>query len=681
MKIWTSGTTAFLLILATCWSLPAASKPMQNMDVFELEVAADVQISPDGNQVAYIRRSMDIMKDRVRSNIWLVDNDGTQHRPLLSGTANYNSPRWSPSGDRIAFITRADMHGAELHVIWLDTRQTALLTQLPSAPSDISWSPDGQQIAFSSLVEQAPPTLAKPPKAPKGAKWAPAAKVIDRLRYRADGAGYLKNGFTQIFVVPATGGTPRQLTSGDFHHGGRLSWSPDGETIAFSANRSENFELQLDGSTIWSVSVADGELTQLTERPGVESNPVFSPDGSMLAFQGLPDNRMAYRQAAIYIIDLASGETQTIEANLDRSFSKVLWRDKNTLIVSYNDYGKTVIAELELDGKVTPLTDQVGGVAIGRPYTSGSFSVADNGAYAFNYAATDRPADVGYAKGKRAPLRLTDLNTDLVSQRELSSIEQLRWQSTDGLDIEGWLVFPPEFDPEKKYPLILEIHGGPHTAYGPQFSAEIQLFAAAGYVVLYTNPRGSTSYGDEFANKISRNYPGDDYYDLMTGVDAVIARGYINEDELFVTGGSGGGVLTTWIVGNTDRFRAAAATKPVINWISEALYADISAFTTQYWFDTPPWEDVEEYWRRSPLSLVGNVSTPTMLLTGEQDFRTPIAESEQYYQALKLREIDTMLVRIPESSHSIYARPSQLIAKVDNILAWFEKYRKKTPAK
>lgn len=651
------------------------AEPFKNLDVFELEVAADVQISPDGSRVAYVRRSMDIMLDNARSNIWIVDADGDNHRPIFSGTDNYSTPRWSPDGTRLAYVTKAGIHGAELHVVWLDTLQTALLTQLPSAPSGLSWSPDGSTIAFSSLVESQPPKLAKPPKAPKGSKWAPQAKVIDRLRYRADGQGYLKDGFNHLFVVPATGGTPRQLTSGNYHHGGQLSWSPNGESIVFSANRLEDFELRLEGSEIWSVNVADGTLTQLVERPGPDYNPVYSPDGKSIAFRGLQDVRTAYRQADVYLLELESGDFRVIEEDIDRSFNKVMWKDRDTLIVAYNDFGKSIIAELSTSGKVEPLTDAVGGVAIGRPYTSGSFTVSNNGAYAFNYGTTDRPADVGYGKGKREPVRLTDLNSDLVSQRAMSPIERLTWESDDGLEIEGWLAFPPEFDPKKQYPLILEIHGGPHTAYGPQFSAEIQLFAAAGYVVLYTNPRGSTSYGLDFANEIDRDYPGKDYDDLITGVDAVIDRGYIDENQLFVTGGSGGGVLTAWIVGKTDKFRAAVSAKPVINWISEALYSDISAFTTQYWFDAPPWEDIEEYWRRSPLSLVGNVSTPTMLLTGEQDFRTPIAESEQYYQALKLQGVETMLVRIPESSHSIYKRPSQLIAKVDNILAWFERYR------
>jgi len=278
--------------------------------------------------------------------------------------------------------------------------------------------------------------------------------------------------------------------------------------------------------------------------------------------------------------------------------------------------------------------------------------------------------------GDNRQLRLTQLNDDLLRHRMLGTVTELTWQSSaDELEIEGWLITPPGFDSSQKYPLILEIHGGPFQAYGPHFAAELQLYATAGYVVLYANPRGSTSYGFDFANQIHHRYPGQDYDDLISGVDAVLAKGFVDENNLFVTGGSGGGVLTAWIVGKTNRFRAAVVAKPVINWISTTLTTDIPTFMPQYWFAVPPWEDPESYWKRSPLSLVGNVTTPTMLLTGEHDYRTPIAESEQYYQALKLRKIDTALVRIPEAPHGITGRPSRLIAKVESILAWFERYR------
>ena len=275
-----------------------------------------------------------------------------------------------------------------------------------------------------------------------------------------------------------------------------------------------------------------------------------------------------------------------------------------------------------------------------------------------------------------AASRLTNLNDDLLAHKTLARVEEITWQSSVGAyELQGWLVTPPGFDPEKIYPLILEIHGGPFEAYGPHFTSDFQLYAAAGYVVLYTNPRGSTSYGDQFANEIHHNYPGQDYDDLMSGVDAVISRGFIDEDQLFVTGGSGGGVLSAWIVGKTDRFAGAVVVNPVINWASMTLYSDIHTFIPEYWFAKLPWEDPESYWVRSPLSLVGNVTTPTMLLTGENDLRTPMPESEQYYQALKLRKIDSALVRVPEETHGIEGRPSRLIAKADNILAWFARYR------
>jgi acylaminoacyl-peptidase len=375
-------------------------------------------------------------------------------------------------------------------------------------------------------------------------------------------------------------------------------------------------------------------------------------------------------------MDVETGRSRNLTADFDRAVDEVYWAgSSNRLLIRYEDFGRTYIGRLSLDGKVEALVDDVGGTSIGRPYNSGSFSVADNGVYAYTAVTPDRPADVAVARGGRSPLRLTALNEDLLGARTLGRVEEITWRSTaDDLEIRGWLVYPPGFDAQQQYPLILEIHGGPHTAYGPHFSAEAQLFAAAGYVVLYANPRGSTSYGDAFALEIHHDYPGRDYDDLMAGIDAVIERGFVDEDALYVTGGSGGGVLTAWIVGKTDRFSAAVVAKPVVNWTSFTLTADIMHFVARHWFPAMPWEDPDAYWSRSPLSLVGNVTTPTALLTGEEDFRTPMAESEQYYQALKLRKVDTALIRIPEASHGIAARPSQLIAKVDNILAWFARY-------
>ncbi len=664
------------LILTNPWIAAASeSGELKNLDVFDLEVASDPQISPDGEQIVYERRSYDIMTDRQRSNLWIISTSGTGHRPLLSGTQSYTSPRWSPSGDRIAYISSAEGRGPQLYVRWMDTGQTALLSNINESPGNISWSPDGNSLAFTAFVSSDNESLATAPAKPEGASWAPPVKVIQTLHYRADGRGYLDSGNTQVFIIPAVGGTPRQLSTGEFNHGGGLTWSIDGRSLVISSNRNPDWELKQQNSDLWQIDISSGDMTQLTFRDGPDNSPVFSPDGKRLAFLGYIDKKMGYHNRGLSVMNVADGSVSELSASLDRSIDAIAWSSSSQLIVSYDDFGKKVVATMSLEGESQILARDAGGANISRPYTSGSFSVANNGRVAYTAGTSQRPADVGYAS-RRGVEKLTGLNEDLLAHKELGSVEEISWRSSVGYhEIWGWVVTPPNFDPTKKYPLILEIHGGPFTAYGPHFSAEIQLYAAAGYVVLYTNPRGSTSYGNEFANEIHHAYPGQDYDDLMSGVDAVLERGYIDESQLFVTGGSGGGVLTAWIIGNTDRFAAAAVAKPVINWASMALYSDIPETVASYWFDKPPWEDYQTYWQRSPLSLVGNVVTPTLLLTGESDMRTPMPESEQYYQALQLRGIDSALVRVPESSHGIASRPSNLIAKVDNILAWFERYR------
>jgi dipeptidyl aminopeptidase/acylaminoacyl peptidase len=650
-----------------------------NTDVFELEIAANPQIAPDGSRIAYARRAMDIMTDRAVSNIWIIDADGRNHRPLLTGTESFGEQTWSPNGNRLAYVTNVEGRGAQIHVMWMDSGRSAALTNLRHAPGNLTWSPDGKWIAFSMFVPREGSSLAAPPAKPEGAEWAPPVTVIESLQYRGDGAGYLDTGDTHIFVLSADGGTPRQVTSGEFNHGGRLAWTPDGKSLVFGANRQDDWIFDPMESELWSVDIGSGELTQLTDRDGPDFAPTISPDGKKLAWIGFDDRKMGYHSREVYVMDRASGAVQVLAKDLDREIDDVQWAgSSNRLYIAFDDLGDKLIASLSLGGKLEEITNDVGGMTIGRPYTSGGFSTANNGAFAYSAGRSDRPADVGVGRGTRDTRRITDLNADLLGHKTVPVAEEIRWKSwksaADELEIQGWIVKPPGFDASKKYPLILEIHGGPFATYGPHFSAEVQLFAAAGYVVLYTNPRGSTSYGSDFANEIHHNYPGQDYDDLMSGVDAVIALGYVDEKNLFVTGGSGGGVLSAWIVGKTDRFAAAVVAKPVINWASWALTADMSVFGTQYWFADLPWENPDAYWARSPLSLVGDVSTPTALLTGEQDHRTPITESEQYYQALKLRKIESALIRVPEAPHGIAGRPSHLIAKADNILAWFARY-------
>ena len=667
------GAIATLLV---CLGTTAASEELFSLeDVFELEWATDPRPAPDGEAVVYVRNFYDRAADRRRSNLWWIDLDSGAQRALTTGLGSNGSPRFSPSGDRLAWIAGTP-DGAEIFVRWLATGDVARLTQLPASPRNLTWSPDGTRLAFTMHVDGdgAPPVTL--PKAPEGADWAPKAKIVTDLTWRADGQGFLKPGFTHVFVLPADGGTPRQLTAGDHHHDSGLAWMPDGDALIVSANRREDGDRLPRESDLWRIDVASGDLEQLTERSGPEARPTVSSDGRFIAFTGFEDRQQSYQQSKAWRLDLQTGEMTVLTGDLDRAVSGLRYGPRGALYLSFLDEGEGVVARVDRNGRLTRLAEGLGGTSLGRPYAGGQFSINAQGDIAYTRGDDHRPADVTVVKGGDAE-RITDLNADLLPLRALPDVQTLRWASShDGLEIQGWFVpaAPGTWTGEGPAPLILEIHGGPHTAYGPGFSAEIQLYAAAGYSVLYANPRGSTSYGEAFANSIHHAYPGYDYDDLIAGVDHAIGLGLADPERLYVTGGSGGGVLSSWIVGTTDRFQAAVVAKPVINWQSFALTTDGSVFWTRHSFPAMPWEDPEHYWARSPLSRVGNVTTPTMLLTGENDLRTPMAESEQYYQALRLRGVDTRLVRIQDASHGITARPTNLMRKVAHVLAWFDEY-------
>ena len=670
------------LFVATSMSaeMHAPESILQPEDIFALEYANDPQVSPDGETIAYVRTSMDIMTDKARKAIWLSDLDGDAHRPLLASRANFTSPRWSPRGDRLAYVSNSEGSN-QIYVKWLATGDTALVSNLSKSPSHVTWSPDGRWLAFLMFVPEVMVPLASMPAKPKNADWADPVKQIEALTYRSDGEGFLEQGQRQLFIIPAEGGTPRQLTHGAYAASGRLNWSKDGARIYFVSHRVADWEYEPGESDIYSVVLASGEITRHTDRVGPDTNPSLSPNGRYLAYTGHAARATGYNNSELYVLDLESGASRKLSDDFDRSIENPQWDSSGTSIwFQYEDRGTYRIASSNLKGKLAESDLRLGGTTLGRPYASGSFDIGANGVIAFTAGDTQSPADLMTSRRGAQPRQLTQLNKDLLAHKTLANVQEITWESSfDGQEIQGWLMTPPGFDAQQRYPLILEIHGGPHAAYGPNFSAEAQLFAAQGYVVLYTNPRGSTSYGDAFANAIHLAYPGNDYDDLMSGVDAVIERGFVDPEQLFVTGGSGGGVLTAWIVGKTDRFKAAVVAKPVINWISFALTADYALYFSTFWFDGPAWEKTEDYWARSPLSLVGNVSTPTMLLTGEADYRTPMSETEQYYQALKQRKVDTMMIRIPGAPHGIAGRPSRLIAKVNNILAWFERYRPASP--
>jgi dipeptidyl aminopeptidase/acylaminoacyl peptidase len=672
------GCGVFLLAVGVAAAADGVGrKPFQPEDLFALQAAADPQIRPDGQEIAYVRDSMDVMSDEPRRTIWIVDTASGAQRPM-DGAGGESSPRWSPDGKRLAYLGPGPEGKPQLHVRWIAGGESGLVADLPDRPGELAWTPDSRQIVFVARAPEPEPTLGVAPKKPDGAKWAEPIKVITRIHYRQDEAGYLKSGHTHLFIVSGDGGAPRQLTFGDYDDHGPAAFTPDGAALFFVSERQADAELDPQNSSLFRLSLADGSITPLPHRPGPDRSPAVSPDGRFLAYTRYDDHDRGYENARLHVMTLATGEDRSLTDAFDRSVDHPHWSaDGRSLYVSFADHGVTKVGRVSLSGQVAVVAEGLGGQELDRPYAGGSYSVSDTGVVAFTMGDPSRPGDVGVVKAGGAPRRLTDLDADLFAGRALAGFTAMKVASSyDKRPIDAWIMTPPGFDPARKYPMILEIHGGPFSAYGPNFASQLQLYAAAGYVVVYANPRGSTSYGDEFANLINDNYPSQDYDDLMSVVDAAIARSSVDPNDLFVVGGSGGGLLTAWIVGKTDRFKAAVAQKPVIDWTSEVLTVDLYTFMARYWFGKMPWEDPQGYWKRSPLSLVGNVKTPTMVMVGDEDHRTPPSEAEQFFGALQLRKVPTAMVRVPGASHEGLAdRPSQEAEEVSAILAWFGRYR------
>ena len=641
-------------------------------DIFNLEYVSEVQVSPNGKHIAYVRRSNDIMSDSSRANVWLASVDGKSNRPLLSSKKNYYSIRWSPDGSRLAYLSNEEGK-PQLYVRWMDTGQTALVTNVTSSPSNITWSPDGKHIAFTMSVDaKEKPLDVKMPKKPDGAKWSPSFQYITKARYQADGRGILDPAYTHVFIVPSDGGTARQLTSGNYHHNGRLSFSPDSDKIYFSANRSDNWEYEPVEGDIFSVDMIRN-IEQLTNDKGLESSPVVSPDGKYIAYARRDDEKVMYKNSYLYVMKSDGTDAKNLTKDVDNSVSNFHWKDNKHVYFQQSVRGLAQVDVVSLSGSVKAVARGLGGTTLGRPYVFGTYHAVGD-VVAYTKGRTDRPADLYVTT--RNERQLTALNEDVLGHKQLGEVKEIVYSSSiDGEEIQGWYILPPNYDSSKTYPLILEIHGGPNLAYGPVFTAELQRMAAEGYVVFYDNHRGSTGYGERFALLLQGKYSSEyDFSDHMSGVDALIEKGIADPNRLFITGGSAGGIASAYAIGLTNRFKAAVVAKPVINWLSKVLSADSGLYQIPFQFPGKPWDNVEHYWKRSPLSLVGNVTTPTMLITGVDDKRTPMSETEQFYQALKIQKVDSVLVRVPESPHGIASKPSRMIGKVENILAWFKKY-------
>ena len=652
---------------------PPPSPQFTGADLFNIAYASDPQISPDGRRIAYVRMTADIMSDRYRPTLWLIDVASGRQTPLVTGPGAHRSPRWSPDGTRLAYVSTAEGGSAQLFVRAMSEGEAVRVTNLPDSPGDIAWSPDGRRLAYLMRVPGEGATFGKAPPKAEGAQWAEPLQVIDRLAFRADGAGTIRPGFDHVFLVDADGGAPRRLTHGGTPFDGPLEWMPDGRTLLVSGNRNADWEKEPLESEIFALDVASGELNQLTRRKGPDGSPAVSPDGRTIAFIGFDDTGKAYSQAGLYLMNRDGSGVRRIAGGFDHDIDQPRWSG-SSLIVGHESRGEYRVTRIAPNGSTTPLAARLVAPAMGRPYTGGNWSVARDGTLAFTSGSNKRPADVSVMRGS-AVRQLTRLNELWLSGKRLGQVRELNATAPDGTPVPGWILLPPGHKEGERVPTVLEIHGGPYTSYGPSFSTDYQLFASAGYAVLFPNVRGSTGYGQAFADGIEKTYPTPNEKDLMASVDAAVAAGIADPDNLFVTGGSGGGLLTAWLTGHTDRFKAAAVQKPVINWTSQVLVADGVPFFGRYWVGKQPWEDPDTYWKRSPLSLAGKVRTPTLVIVGGEDLRTPVSEAEQWYSALRLQGVPSALIKVPGAPHSLDQRPSQAAARVSAMIAWFDRYR------
>ncbi len=674
MRIRIGSRSLALAVTALALALPLEAQPANDRltlaGYLDLEDVQSARLSPDGKQIIYTRRWVDKLNDKWESSLWIMNADGSRNRFLINGS----DPQWSPDGTRIAYLATGQPSGTQVFVRWMDAEGAASqITRLTETPSDIAWSPDGKSIAFSALVLSRDNWKIDMPAPPKGAKWTEAPRVVQRLRYRADRRGFVDDGFRHIFVVSADGGTARQVTSGDWEHGA-ASWMPDGRTIVFEALRVEQAEYQARESEIYAVDVISGAVRALTTRNGPDGDPAVSPDGRFIAYVGVDSTDDTWIDQRLYVMNADGSGSRLLTASLDRTPRDLMWApDASGIYFNIESEGTRNL-------HFAPLRGEPRRVTTGHHILTVS-DIGANGTAVGVASDPQRPNDVVAFNVRRPELRrLTAVNDDILAGKKLGAVQEIWYKSVDDYRIQGWVITPPDFDPKRKYPLMLVIHGGPHSMYNVGFNYGWQEHAANGYVVLYTNPRGSTGYGSAFGNAIKNAYPGKDYDDLMTGVDTVIGRGFVDERNMFVYGCSGGGVLTSWIVGHTDRFAAASANCPVTNWLSFVGTTDGAPFWYRN-FAKFPWEDPSEHLRRSPLMHVGNVKTPTMLMTGVNDLRTPIAQTEEFYQALKMRQVPTAMVRFNDEWHGTSSKPSNYLRTQLYLRSWFERWSSKEPEK
>lgn len=690
--------TAPLLLLALAApfaaSQTAGKRLITETDLFRFVWIADPQISPDGSQVAYVQVTVNEKKDGYDSALWIVGTRGEREPRRLTAGPRDLSPRWSPDGSRLALLRPVEKDGrrqAQIHVLAMLGGEAQAVTNLPRGAGSPVWSPDGRSLAFTSSSR---PEELEPAKAQGEAERESDVRVITRAVYRANGGGYNdsdRRNAVWVVDLPATTATatPRRLTDGTFDEG-NLTWSPDGTKVFFTSNRVVEPYYAPQDTDLYAVPATGGTAERVLSIDGTIGRPVFSPDGRRLAFRGALSRPVrSYTQSDLFVadatpgavprnltekydFDIAGGLTGDQHAPRGSQPDDPIWTaDSAAVIVSTTVQGRENLVHFDVaTSAAVPVTTgdhEVVSATISRDGTRG-VALLSTPTRIGDLFALD-PATGGLTQ-------LTHVNDTLFGELELTEPDDVWVTSFDGLKVHTLVQKPPRFDPSKKYPLILNIHGGPHAAYGYTFDHEFQWMAAKGYIVVYPNPRGSTSYGQEFGNVIQHRYPGDDAKDLLAAVDEVIKLGYVDTSKLGVTGGSGGGVLTNWIVTQTDRFAAAVSQRSIADWAGFWYTADFTLFQPT-WFKAAPWEDPEDFAARSAITFVNRVKTPLMLVEGEDDLRTPPSDGgEQMFRALKYLKRPVVMVRFPGETHELSrsGQPWHRIERLRHIVNWFEKW-------
>ena len=692
-----------VLIVVCCVALfagiaSAQKRAITEKDLFQFQWIGNPQISPDGSQVAFVRIVVG-EKQQYETSIWVVATAGGEPRKFTSGKHD-SGPRWSPDGKYLAFQRSVEKDGKpeppQIFILAMAGGEAWQLTEMPQGAGGPKWSPDGKTIAFTSGANPQDLAMAACDKEKDKSKCAkpehePDIHVVTRAVFRLNGEGYLD--FSRpdhIWTIafpsnPQDLPKPKQLTSGNFDEDD-VQWSPDGAKIYFTSDR--NLEPYYAGpsNVVYSIAVAGGETSEVARIDGAAFEIALSPDGRKMAFMGQDAKPVqSYKKQDLWVMDIG-GKPRKLTVDYDWDIdggilgdqeaprggggTRPAWSaDGKSLMLVVAKQGRANLERIDVEsGKITLVTS--GDQAVEAFSSNGMQTVAE--------ISTPVMINDLFLASDGSQKRLTDVNAKLFGELNLAMPEDISYTSFDGKKIEGWVQKPADFDPKKKYPLILNIHGGPHTAYGYVFFHEMQWMAAKGYVVLYPNPRGSTSYGEAFGNIIQYHYPGDDYKDLMAGVDELIKRGYVDEKRMGVTGGSGGGLLTNWVVGHTDRFAAAVSQRDIASWAAWWYAADFTLFH-ENWFRKPPFEDPDDYRDRSPITYIGNVKTPLMLILGDADFRTPPdSGGDEMFRALKYRKIPTAEVRFPGESHELSrsGQPWHRVERLHHIVNWFDIYLK-----